>query len=513
MKSNFSSIENQYRSFVKNFIGIAFQRTMDFIPVFFHGQVEKITGYKERDFLQGAPRWDQIIYPEDLPKIYRDARLLKKIPNTTIDREYRIIKKGDEVSWIREIIQNVCNQEGKISLVQGTIYDITRRKKQEQEQERLLVQLEQEKQKAEQLALEAARHASELEAIFTALVDILVVFNNKGMAVSANPAVMQYLGFNPVGKSYNQLLKTTNIRHLDGQPLLKKDFFSLIKQVREKKTLPAQNFLLTGYRGEEVATLLSASPIFKDNKLAGIVVIGHDVSARLKLEKQKDAFIAIASHELKTPLTTLQAFAQIMYKYVQNNQHQECKYYLNRMNSQLNRLSGLVEELLDVSRIETGKLELHKETFDFNNLLKEVAEDMERVSGTHKIIIIGQATRHLWADRNRLGQTLINLLSNAIKYSPKAKKVVVEVTTNNNRELVVSVKDFGIGINLKDQEKIFERFFQINHSSGHQFPGLGLGLYISSEIIKRHSGKMRVKSQPGKGSTFYFTIPLEEKDV
>jgi signal transduction histidine kinase len=169
-----------------------------------------------------------------------------------------------------------------------------------------------------------------------------------------------------------------------------------------------------------------------------------------------------------------------------------------------------VSDLLDVSKIQAGKLELGMEMFDFMALLAETIEIVQPLTATHQLTINSDFEQlSIYADKQRVEQVIINLLNNAIKYSPKADKVQINVS-RTEKEIIVVVKDFGIGITAGQQQQIFSRFFRAEGLAPHM-SGLGLGLYISKEIVDRHKGRIGVSSEPGKGSEFYFSIPLRSQ--
>jgi signal transduction histidine kinase len=180
--------------------------------------------------------------------------------------------------------------------------------------------------------------------------------------------------------------------------------------------------------------------------------------------------------------------------------------HLSKMDDQITRLTKQVADLLDISKMQEGKLELAQEAVDMDELVREVVENLKPTTN-HHLLIEGAAQRTITGDRDRLGQVLMNLLTNAIKYSPQAETVVVRVAQTRDT-LTVSVHDFGIGIAQSHQEKLFERFYRVYSEKDQTYPGLGIGLYIAHEIIQRHGGKMWVDSVEGKGSTFSFSLPI-----
>lgn len=279
---------------------------------------------------------------------------------------------------------------------------------------------------------------------------------------------------------------------------------------------------------EEFATSQQVRPyetayVCKDGNylpiLAGEVALPHhpsqrigfvlDNSARKELERRKDDFISMASHELKTPLTSLRLQAQLLRKKLERQENAISVPVLSRMEEQVKCLERLVGEFLDVSKIQVGRLEYIREKVELDTLLHDIAETMQQMSTTHTISVHGATHISLIGDRDRLGQVFTNLISNAIKYSPAASTVDVEISAHAEKVLI-SVHDQGIGIPREQHEKIFERFYRAVAPSQKAFPGLGMGLYIVAEIVKQHGGAISVESVVGEGSTFQVTLPLEK---
>jgi two-component system CheB/CheR fusion protein len=252
--------------------------------------------------------------------------------------------------------------------------------------------------------------------------------------------------------------------------------------------------------------IMNASPLTDSN---GSVIrwfgVCADIDDQKKDMERKDEFISMASHELKTPVTTLKAYTEILLMEAESKENGVGKNMLQKMDRQINKLTGLIGDLLDVSKSNSGQLNLDIEKIDFNQLVKEVISVMQLTIKTHTIELNLSKTQIIDGDKNRLGQVITNLVSNAAKYSPKANKIIIS-TENQAGQIKLCVRDYGIGIPLSQQPKLFSRFFRVSKNT---FPGLGLGLYICNEIIKRHSGKMDFKSEEGKGSIFCFYLPVK----
>jgi signal transduction histidine kinase len=253
-----------------------------------------------------------------------------------------------------------------------------------------------------------------------------------------------------------------------------------------------------------LGTLMSLASL-----LSAYYLIRRELQKRTELEKTKDEFINMASHELKTPITSLKVYTQVTSKKLDQKEYNDAKRYISKIDEQTNKLSSLIIDLLDMSRIQTGKMRIEKEALNLDALIDDTVEAVQGTTKKHKIVIRGGLKRMVNADRYRIYQVLVNLLTNAIKYSPKGGRVIIE-TRPQEEEAIISVKDYGIGIDEKYQQKIFDRLYQVTEHKEKTFPGLGIGLFISAEIVKAHGGKIWVKSKKNKGSIFYFSLPFQD---
>jgi len=258
-------------------------------------------------------------------------------------------------------------------------------------------------------------------------------------------------------------------------------------------------------RGKYFSHISNALP-FKNSE--GEIIAWFGVCTNIEDQKRemekKDEFISMASHELKTPVTSLKAYTEILMMNLKPQENEGAISMLRKMDKQIDKLTSLIGDLLDVSKSKSGQLNFSFEKIDLNELMHEVTGIIQLSSSKHKIELHLSDTQIIKGDRNRLGQVIANLLSNAIKYSPNADKIIVS-SVNSKDQVKICVKDFGIGIPLSEQSKLFSRFFRVSNNT---YPGLGLGLYICNEIIHRHSGTMEFQSEEGKGSMFCFTLPV-----
>lgn len=232
----------------------------------------------------------------------------------------------------------------------------------------------------------------------------------------------------------------------------------------------------------------------------------EEIEYRKEAERKKDEFISIASHELKTPMTSIKGYIQLLERSIEKNDIETTKIRLGKVQNQIEKLNLLVADLLDISKIESGKLKFNKKHFCYDEVLSHILEVMQQSNPHITIMKIGQVEDSVYADEMRIEQVIINFITNAIKYSPGSEEIHVR-TEIQDGHIYCAVRDFGIGMSPEHQNKIFDKFYRIEETS-ERFQGLGIGLYICQEIIGRHEGTIGVKSTPGQGSEFYFTLPL-----
>lgn len=228
--------------------------------------------------------------------------------------------------------------------------------------------------------------------------------------------------------------------------------------------------------------------------------------ATKELVNKKDEFMSIASHELKTPITSMKASLQLIGRITsKDGGNKRLTGYISKANQQVDKLTFLVESLLDVSKIQAGKIQLHKSHFLMSDIIEDAIYEVHSM-GKHRVVVLGDQHVEVFADKHRIEQVIINFLTNAIKYSPDAERVDLQID-HDGTYVAVHIKDYGIGIPKEKLELIFDRFFRVEEASS-QFSGLGLGLFIAADIIKRHGGNVNVESQQGIGSSFSFTLPI-----
>ncbi len=258
--------------------------------------------------------------------------------------------------------------------------------------------------------------------------------------------------------------------------------------------------------GRLIDISLTISPI-RNNKdeIIGVSKIARDITQQKKEQTRKNDFVAMVSHELKTPLTSILGYVQVLRREVANPRSGFMSAALVKTEAQIKKMMGMVHDFLNVSRLEEGRIHLSKSTFELQPLADEIVGDLQLVNLNHNIILKVTEGIFLYGDREKIGQVLTNLITNAIKYSPEKTdvEIICELRDSN---AYIAVSDRGMGISEVDQARLFERYYRVDQNGQGQQSGFGIGLYLVAELLKMHHSKISVKSELGKGSTFFFEL-------
>jgi PAS domain S-box-containing protein len=369
-----------------------------------------------------------------------------------------------------------------------------------------------------QLYRSVQQSRDQLDIILQGVADGIIVYAQGSDILYANQAAATLSGFVSVPQmlaaSQSNLLGRYELIDERSQPFA----LSQLTHLRVFEGEPEATAIM-GYRERETTTapnwsLVTSRPVADENgNVLMVITIIHDITERMNVERRKDEFISMASHELKTPVTSLKGFARVLQQRLSKQADTQGLHYLARMDAQLNKLVDLINELLDISRIQSGKLPMRTGSVDLDSLIEEIVEMVQVTTATHHLYVEGSTGARILADRDRLGQVFINLLTNAIKYSAENEPVVVRLSPyEEGRQALVSVQDSGIGIDPVHHEKIFERFYRVSEPVESSYPGLGIGLYICGEIVARHGGRIWVESGKGQGATFFVALPQLVED-
>ena len=467
--------------------------------IYCNAAFEKMTGYQRSEiighncrFLQRDDRNQEVRF------ILREA-----VQNgTDCVVEIRNYRKNGELFWNELYMSAIRDENGVVTHFIGVQNEISRRKKIEQE---LKMQQEQMEKRIQERTQRLKDSEDYLASIIGTVRESLIVLDPKFNVLSVNDHFLRTFKVNiddTVGKHLYELG--------NGQwniPKLKELLVTILPTNN-----PVENFEVEHdfpYIGKKLM-LLNAHRIelqgqYKDRILLAI----EDITERREIERRKDDFLSIASHELKTPLTTIKGYVQVLERLMPQNASDKYKSVVLKTASYIDRLNNLISELLDVSRIQTGNIEVHRSYFNFDKMVAETVEAIQLATVGPKIVIRGKIGIEYYGDEPHIVQVITNLLSNALKYAAESDEVVVYLSLVSDY-IKVSVIDSGMGISYENQKRIFERFFRVGEIQ-QRFPGMGIGLYLCDQIIKNHGGTLWVDSEKGKGSTFSFTLPIKQE--
>jgi len=365
---------------------------------------------------------------------------------------------------------------------------------------------------AEKIVLEQSLRGNEqrLQGILDTMAEGVIIVDRESHPTYANPMAQRIMGMPEdvfFGRIYNDT-KWQNER-VDGSPLPKEDH-PIYVALRTGLTVYDQEIGIVIPGAEKIYISINAAPIIDEHgQITGGIVTFTDVTNRRKILQQKDDFISVASHELKTPIASLKGALQLLDRMLPDISAEMLAKLIAQANKSLNKLTDLVNSLLNSNRISQGRFPIHKTSFRIANLINDCCHHI-RVAGDHIINLRGDIDLEITADEQLIDQVIVNFVNNAVKYAPSSKEINIDVERVNN-SAKLSITDFGPGIGADKLPHIFERYFRADYGSV-QFSGLGLGLYICAEIIEKHSGEIGVDSQVGKGSTFWFTLPLKNNE-
>lgn len=403
-------------------------------------------------------------------------------------------------NYFNLLIQSVKDSDGKTGKIVMLAWDVTEEVKTWQTQ--LNKQVEKDlRELREQLELQSRLH----KAITDSTPDLIYAFDLNARFIFANKALLKMWGRtmqDSIGKS---------LLEIGYEPWHAEMHEKEIEHIKEtKETVRGEVAFPHATLGRRIYDYIFVPVLDAEGNITTIAGTTRDITEMRQLLRQKDEFLGIASHELKTPVTSIKAYGQVLQTIFERKKDPTSVAALQKMDSQVNKLTGLIQDLLDVTKIQAGKMLFNKETFNVSNLVTELVDELQLTTQKHTIIKKLDTTIEVFGDRERIGQVITNFITNAIKYSPLADKIEIELYMVES-DIIVSVKDFGIGIPIEMQGFIFEQFYRVS-ASHSTIPGLGIGLYISSEIIKRIGGKIWVESEPGAGSTFYFSLPQAKEE-
>lgn len=443
------------------------------------------TGQPTKDLL--GTGWLHCILPEDRARA-AEKFLIDLKAQKPYDVDFRIRRKNGEIRWCIATGHPQYNHEGKFMGYIGACTDVT---------EKTITDIE--------LQLKNGELNDQIRQ-FEFVTDFMPVqlwtAKTSGELDYVNKQTLNFFGLAMeaiIGEKW-----IDNI-HPEDQP----GCIAAWTEALQSHSLYQYEFRLRDKNGEYKWHLARALPFINEGEIVRWFGTNTDIDEQKQMQRQKDDFLGIASHELKTPVTSIKAYAQVLGAMLSNEGEEKKAQMVMKMDAQLNRLTNLIGDLLDVTKINSGRILFNKVWFDFNKAVEECVQDLQHTTNKHILVMDFKETGKVYSDKERIGQVMTNLISNAVKYSPHSNRIIISTEREGN-VVTVCVEDFGIGIPEDKKDKVFEQFYRVSGSKQHTFPGLGLGLYISNEIIRREGGRMWVNSTEGKGSTFCFSLPVAD---
>ncbi|HET7434231.1 MAG TPA: ATP-binding protein, partial [Thermoanaerobaculia bacterium] len=363
------------------------------------------------------------------------------------------------------------------------------------------------KREIEDLARMMAERSARLDSILGSMTDGLWVYDASATVVDVNQAALNMFGLASRREAVEHgSFERFNLRYPDGREIQRDDL--PFAKALAGQTVP--DYLAIGKHaisGKDLDLSIAAAPI-ESGGVVGAVLVIRDITALQELDRKKDEFLSVASHELRTPLTTIKGYTQLLAQTVNDLAPEERATYINAVLGEIERMMGLISELLDVSRIETNRLQIHPQAIRWVDFIGGRVNAF-RVQNPSRGVRF-DATRAesiVVADPDRMRQVVDNLISNALKYSPEGTDIEVVVNIEDT-QMLTSVIDQGIGIPRDEIPQLFERFHRARNVSSRYYGGLGLGLYIAKAIVEAHRGTITVESEEGRGSVFTMRLPL-----
>lgn len=360
----------------------------------------------------------------------------------------------------------------------------------------------------------AEAQAAQLSATIESMADLVVVADSSGRIVNANQAAKTALGLSNEGDSSKQPMDVAGLielRRMDGQPIPpEEDPFRVALQ---GQTVLNREARLHTADGRNVQVSINVSPVQNQaGETCMAVAVLRDVTELKRLERIREEFLTTAAHELKTPVTSIKGYAQLMHKWAPEGHEPREKQAIEMIIIQADRISRRVQEMLEVVRSRSAPPELHRRLFDLGGLAAELLQRLEAIGNPQPVVLQREGAVPVLADRERMEEVLTSLLNNAIKYSPRGAKVEIRVWREGERAMV-SVRDHGHGIARERQPHIFEPFYEAIPPGEPGYQGVvALSLHLSKIIVERHQGRIWFESEEGKGTTFYVSLPAAESN-
>lgn len=349
------------------------------------------------------------------------------------------------------------------------------------------------------------RSQQQLSKILETMAEGVQIFDTNNQLIYANKMAQEILGINSLDiiKGKYEDPKWSSFK-LDGTPLKAEEHPVYLALTTGRAIYDYEICIHPPHREQFYISINAVAIYDEDEKATGAIGTFMDVTHRRKAIQQKDDFISVASHELKTPITSLKAAIQLLER-IKNRPGDQLPKLVDQANRSMNKVSNLVEELLNASKITSGQMHINIDEFELAQIVRDSYQHIQSMEGD-KIQLSGELHLKVKGDPGRIEQVIINFINNALKYAPASPTIEIIIQDEGDFAKLF-VKDKGPGIDPAKLPHLFDRYYRVD-DSGQQYSGLGLGLYICAEIVKKHGGTIGADSQLGEGSSFWFTLPL-----
>ncbi len=396
---------------------------------------------------------------------------------------------------------NRFGQMASLALANANLYEETRHE---------LTERRRAEQRLQETLAEIERAQTKARAILDAATDSMLLLAPNQTILSVNRSFCKnFFGDDPrqvVGKTLADYQDT--IHRVFDRP---DEFYRLIETTLADTLQTSTHHLIQVAPERRELELVSTPVRTSQNEYLGHLYVFHDITKEREIDRMRNEFVSMVSHELRTPLTSIKGYVDLLQSNQVGTLNDTQREFLNIVKTNTDRLVKLINDLLDLSRIEAGRIELHRQALDLSRLIRLVTETMHpqlHAKQQELILDIPPDLPSVWGDHDRVIQILTNLVSNAHKYTPAAGKITIAAHTASDNWVRVDVTDTGIGLSEEDQTHLFSRFFRAQNRATQDIPGTGLGLAITRSLVELHGGKVWVESTPGQGSTFSFTLPI-----
>jgi len=423
------------------------------------------------------------------PATFTDGSLRRQIYDEIV--EFVDAKARDEAS---QRLFNIFNKELEKKITQ-------KEEELNKKYERIISQ----KSQTEEIAWKKYKNVlvqkNQVEAIIRSVAEGVVVVDKDGKVIMMNPAAERLLGISHKEKIGKSLLEN----------LKKEQLISLVKGSEDKED---REIDLISPQDETKKTIRASTAVIENEngQTIGMVSVLSDITKQKELEQMKADFLAKVTHELRTPLVAMDKSLSLLLDKSTGDVSEDQQELLSIAQRNLKRLNYLINDLLDLSRMEAGRIELKRSNIAVSNIIDEIIQSLDAWAKTKEIKITARIEENLPelnCDSQRIGQVLINLVGNAIKFTPQKGSIIIEAKlSRDKKEIEISVEDNGVGIAKEELTKIFDKFYQAAERAPTDITGFGIGLAIAKEIVELHGGRIWAESEKGQGAKFTFTLPL-----